>query len=210
MLHRQSFVLALGIAALFVGTLEAQQSVMDESFFAAGPPPAGQAPLQDPQQSLQKENWWQRWKRDYHRNQCWPEPFIAGDRAAVIEPFNLMAANAWQRQLLLSDYHFVQGTTELNDAGKHKLAWIISKAPAQRRAVYVERLLSDKMTAERMIAVRRAMAVVAPDYAPLPVYGSNLSPGEWSGESAVATQKGADTTLPAPRLPTAARTAISQ
>ena len=45
----------------------------------------------------------QRFGRDYHRNFCWPEPFVAGDRAAVITPFQIMADNAWERQNLLSD-----------------------------------------------------------------------------------------------------------
>jgi hypothetical protein len=204
MLRRQCFVLALGIVGLLVPAVEAQQSVTvtDDPYFAAGQPPAAQAP--------QKENWWQRWKRDYHRNQCWPEPFIAGDRQAEIMPFEIMANNAWQRQLLLSDYHFVQGTTELNDAGKFKLLWIISKVPAQRRAVYVERLMSDQTTAERMAAVQKAIVRLAPNRPSMPVYESNLGPGEWSGASAVATQNANEKTVPDPRLPTAARTTISQ
>ena len=89
------------------------------SVFSPNIPPGVQGPGRPRSQT---ENWWQRWKRDYHRNQCWPEPFIAGDRQAVKVPFEIMADNAWQRQLLLSDYHFVDGTTELNDAGKRQAA----------------------------------------------------------------------------------------
>jgi hypothetical protein len=202
MLRRQIIVLALGIAASLAGTLQAQQSMLEDPFFTGAPPPAAPTP--------QTENWWQRWKRDYHRNQCWPEPFVAADRQAEIVPFQIMADNAWQRQLLLSSYHFVEGTTELNEAGKHKLIWILTRAPAQRRAVYVERLLSDKTTAERVLAVRKALVTLAPDYARLPVYQSSLGPGEWSGEQAVATQTAKEKTTPDPRLPTATRTAISQ
>ena len=84
------------------------------------------------------------------------------------------------------------------------------QVPAQRRKVFVERLKNDKTTAERVMAVRKAMVMLAPDAAPLPVYASNLGPGEWSGETAAATQRNAEKTYPDPRLPTAARPAISQ
>ncbi|HEX4143661.1 MAG TPA: hypothetical protein VHY91_09020 [Pirellulales bacterium] len=202
MLRRRSFVLALGIVAALTGTLRAQQQMMDDPFFAASAAPAPEPPP--------KENWWQRWKRDYHRNQCWPEPFIAGDRAAVNAPFQIMADNAWQLQNLLSDYHFVEGTTELNEAGKHKLLWIITKAPTQRRAVFVESLPSNKTTAERIMSVRRTMVAMAPNYAPLPIYVSSMASGGWSGETAAATQRNVEKTYPDPRLPTATRTQVSQ
>jgi hypothetical protein len=201
MLRRQCFVLALGIVGSLAPSVWAQQTIADDPFFSSSAPPAAQTP--------QKENWWQRWKRDYHRNQCWPEPFIAGDRAAVVVPFEIMADNAWQRQALLSDYHFVEGTSELNDAGKYKLLWIISKAPVQRRAVYVQRLMSDQSTAERMVSVQKAVAALAPDRRPLPIYESNLGPGDWSGQQAVATQAAQEKTVPEPRLPSAARAPIN-
>ena len=44
MLRRQCFVLALGIVGSLVGTVRAQQSIMDDPFFAAGPPTAAQPP----------------------------------------------------------------------------------------------------------------------------------------------------------------------
>jgi hypothetical protein len=179
----------------------AQQPMGDESYVSSG--------AAAPPQGLKKENWWQRWKRDFHRNQCWPEPFIAGDRAAVVVPFQIMADNAWQRQALLSDYHFVEGTSELNDAGKNKLLWIIAKAPVQRRAVYVQRLMSDRSTAERMASVQKSMGALAPDRAPIPIYESNLGPGDWSGQQAVQTQTATEKTVPDPRLPTAARAPIN-
>ena len=72
MLRRQIFVLALGIVASLTGALRAQQTMLEDPLFAGAAPPAAQ-------QTPPTENWWQRWKRDYHRNQCWPEPFIAGD-----------------------------------------------------------------------------------------------------------------------------------
>ncbi len=201
MLRRLVFVLTLGAVVSLVSALEAQQEVVitDQGTATAAQPPAPK-----------KENWWQRWKRDYHRNQCWPEPFIAGDRQAVIVPFQIMADNAWQRQNLLNDYHFVEGTTELNNAGQYRLRWIITKAAPQRRAIYVERSLSDEATAERIRAVQNAVARLAPNRPPLPVYESNLGAGDWLGEDADATLRDAAKSRPEPRLPTAARPAISQ
>ena len=63
-------------------------------------------------------SWYSRWKLDYHRNHCWPEPFIPGDRASVNMPFVIMADNGWKRQNLLTHYHFVDGGTKLNQAGQ--------------------------------------------------------------------------------------------
>jgi len=206
---RRCLVLALGAVVSLVAAAQAQQSIMDDQFS----PPNVPSVVQDPQSAPPgppTENWWQRWKRDYHRNQCWPEPFIAGDRQAVKVPFEIMADNAWQRQLLLSDYHFIDGTTELNDAGKHKLLWIVMRAPAQRKKVYVETLPNEKTTNERIASVQKALVRLAPNYPGIPVSGVNLGPGDWSGEAADTVQRNTAKTMPDPRLPTAARTTISQ
>ena len=44
---------------------------------------------------------WHRVKIDYHRNNCWPEPFIYADRRATRAPFQAMVNNGWQRQTTL-------------------------------------------------------------------------------------------------------------
>jgi len=219
MLRRQCFLLALTTAVSLVGTARGQQSAMDDpSYFAQGPaypqgPSFGQRPGPGPAQQTPPppphENWWQRWKRDYHRNQCWPEPFIAGDRQAVNVPFQIMADNAWQRQNLLSEVHFVQGTADLTDAGRYKLLWIIMRAPTQHRAVFVDRLLSDKSTAERVATVQRTIAMIAPDRPPIPVYVSDLGPGDWSGSNAAEIVQAREKSVPEPRLPMATRPTIS-
>ena len=114
-------------------------------------------------------------ERDYHRNQCWPEPFIAGDRAAVIVPFQIMADNAWQRQNLLCDYHFVEGTSELNNAGQYRLRWIIAKAPPQRRRG-LRRTVDERKGDGRSAGGRckRPSMRMAPD---IPAAGLRIEPG---------------------------------
>ena len=167
---RRYLILAIVAAMLPVGTLRAQEYV--GGFY---PNPFGVPPNAPPRQPPQPESWWQRFKRDYHRNNCWPEPWIASDRAAVSYPFQIQADNAWQRQNLLCSYHFVEGTSELNNAGQYHLRWIVTKAPVQRRAVFVERMMNDKATADRVAAVQNMIVRMNPHGPFPPVYESNLS-----------------------------------
>jgi hypothetical protein len=196
-----SVLLATSVAAS-AGILSAQDP--GAGYYA--PSNVAVIPSQQPQQP---ESCWQRFKRDYHRNFAWPEPFIAGDRAAVNVPFQIMADNAWERQNLMADYHFVEGTSDLNSAGLYRLRWIATKAPVQRRVVFVERATSDATTIGRITAVQNALLAMNPHGPMLPVYESRLGPGDWSGEQAATTVRNMEKTSPDPRLPKANPTAIS-
>jgi hypothetical protein len=154
------------------------------------------------------ESWWQRFKRDYHRNNCWPEPFVADDRAAVNIPFQIQADNAWVMQNLLSDYHFVEGTSQLNSAGQYRVNWIVSRAPMQRKVAFIQRGSNDAVTTDRLIAVQNAIASLHPR-GMVPVYESSMSPSDWAGSAADATLRAAEKTIPDPHLPKANPTAIS-
>jgi hypothetical protein len=199
-MHRLDLVLLVGIVIMSAGRLPAQDP--GAGYFSNNAA-VESAPEPKP------ESWWQRFKRDYHRNHCWPEPFIADDRVAVIQPFQIMADNAWQRQNLLCDYHFVEGKAELNSAGLYQLRWIVTKAPNQRKAVFVERTASNAATVGRIAAVQNAMMRMNPNAPPLPVYESNLGGGYWQGEDADAVLRDSAKTRPEPRLPHATPAAIS-
>src|SRR5690606_32610892 len=75
------------------------------------------------------ENFCERFKRDYHRNKMWPEPFLQADRQATMAPFAIQTANGWRRQNLISDYHFQEGTNQLTLAGETKVRYILTQMP---------------------------------------------------------------------------------
>lgn len=56
--------------------------------------------------------------RDTKCRNCWPEPFIYSDRELTRQVMAIQVAAGWERQNLLSDFHFVSGGTELTEAGR--------------------------------------------------------------------------------------------
>jgi len=64
----------------------------------------------------------------------------------------------WERQNLLSEFYFVQGGTELTEAGRMRVQWIMNEAPEPRRQIFVHRANTPQETAARMLAVQRFVA----------------------------------------------------
>ena len=73
---------------------------------------------------------WNSIVRDVKRRQCWPEPFVAPDRATVRSPFVTQVANGWRRQNMLGEFHFQPGSQDLTEAGRLKVRWILPYAPS--------------------------------------------------------------------------------
>ena len=100
--------------------------------------------------------------RDVHRNICWPEPFLAPDRAAVYDPFAAMVHNGWRRQNLMGNHHFSPETGELTKAGELKVKWILTQVPPRYRTIYVQRGPDSVATEARIDAVNALAADVLP------------------------------------------------
>jgi hypothetical protein len=157
----------------------------------------------------QSGGWWDRLWADYHRNHAWPDPFVAGDRVAVNAPFAIMAENGWRRQNLLCDYHFSDGGFALNQAGEYQLNWVLTKAPTQRRTVYVQRGPTASVTNARIDAVQQMVARMVPSGPLPPVVETNLDSNGYSGEDVDAVWTNAKKSSPDPRLPGTQRAAIN-
>lgn len=140
--------------------------------------------------------------RDYKRNNCWPEPFVRADRAAVRLPFDMMIQRGWQEQNLLSVYHFKEDGVQLNEAGQHKLQWILYEAPRQHRTVYVQVAVTAEQTNARLASVQEATTRLnrAGEQVPM-VVASTLAPPTWSAERAEAVGRKFQASMPDPRLP---------
>jgi hypothetical protein len=96
--------------------------------------------------------------RDFKRRNCWPEPFVYADRQSVRQTFMIEEAAGWERQNLLSEFHFAPGGTELTEAGRMRLQWIVNEAPEVHRQVFVHRGNSPQETVIRMQTVQRYVA----------------------------------------------------
>jgi hypothetical protein len=155
------------------------------------------------------ENFCQRFKRDYHRNKMWPEPFLQADRQATMAPFAIQTANGWRRQNLLSDYHFQDNSQQLTLAGESKLRYILTQMPQSRRTVFVQQGLSNDITDARMRAVHRASSQVVPDGMVANVVESNLPNDGWPAEDIDAVTRKFNSSRPDPRLPASTLTSGS-
>ncbi|MEN6406425.1 MAG: hypothetical protein ABFC77_08135 [Thermoguttaceae bacterium] len=111
---------------------------------------------------------------DTQRRNCWPEPFVAPDRAAVAAPMAIQIANGWRRQNLLGDFYFEPASGHLTEAGRLKVRWILLTGPQQHRLIYVHAAEDDDETAARLAAVQQLAAKIAPNNLP-PIQATSIS-----------------------------------
>jgi hypothetical protein len=104
------------------------------------------------------EGWFPKIRRDFRRNNCWPQPFNIPDRIAVRSPFEVMIDNGWQVQNTLSDEHFDPETGELIGAGELKVRSILIESPKGRRRVFVLRGKDPEDTVRRERSVQQYAA----------------------------------------------------
>jgi hypothetical protein len=97
---------------------------------------------------------WHNYWVDWHRNNCWPEPFVEPDAASVCAAFRADIIKGWEQQNLLGDPHFEPNGYKLSASGLIKLRWILTP--------FVERTASDEITARRLAATQQAAMDLEP------------------------------------------------
>jgi hypothetical protein len=142
-------------------------------------------------------------KRGYHRNVAWPWPYVCADRVAVREPFCLMINNGWRRQNLLGPHHFNAKADKLTSAGELRVHWIMTQAPEERRAIFVERDLDPAVTAQRLATARDYAAQVTLGAQSPQVLESHLVSEGRPASVVDATNVRFQESMPAPTLPAA-------
>ncbi len=154
--------------------------------------------------TAQAEGWfrqlWHTVTTDCYRNNAWPEPFNHVDRQAATAIFDVQIAKGMQVQNTLGAYHFDSDTGQITDAGKLKVEWILTKASARSRTVYVERGLTQEDTAARLQSVRGFSARFSPTGMTADVFETTLPPRRSPADPIVGEQKGFADTMPQPRL----------
>ncbi len=99
---------------------------------------------------------------DYHRINCWPCPYIQPDRQHVYDTMEAQISNGWRRQNLIGAHDFDEKTSELTDAAKLKVRWILTQVPEHRRTLFVTRGHTQEITDARVAAVENAAMEVLP------------------------------------------------
>jgi hypothetical protein len=139
--------------------------------------------------------------RDFQRNNCWPEPFVRPDRQAVRIPFALMVQSGWRLQNMLTEHHFEEGATALNEAGRLKVRWIMTTAPEHHRTIAVHDADTPGGTAARVEAVEEYAAQFAADGQPVAVMETSVDAPGWPASRVDEIDRRWADTAPDPRLP---------
>jgi hypothetical protein len=113
-------------------------------------------------------------KRDFHRNNCWPTPFVQPERVRVQRPLELMTLNGWQQQNLLGAHYFDPETGDLTTAGELKVRSVLTQSPPAFRTVFVEQGDSREVTEARLAAVREWANGRLPETVVVDVRESNM------------------------------------
>lgn len=143
---------------------------------------------------------WNRFHLDFHRNNCWPEPFESVDRKATREPFAVMVNNGWRRETTLGRAFFHPESQKLTEGGKHRVHWILTQVPEEHRRIYVSVGFHHLDIDKRMESVQSAIADLVPG-APMPeVIATNVQHHEWSGDYINEIDTKSVETIPKPRL----------
>jgi hypothetical protein len=143
---------------------------------------------------------WHRCCVDFHRNTAWPEPFLTADKAAVRTPWCIQTDNGWKAQNTVGSYLFDRDTQRVNEAGDLHVKWILTQAPAHRRAVFVLKADTAEATNARVQSVQASVEKYASGCV-VPVLLTDTEPPGWSAAYIDAITQQYSATIPAPRLP---------
>lgn len=143
----------------------------------------------------------QRVKLDWHRNNVWPQPFVAQDRIASCSPFVTQSENGWYAASTLSDLHFNSETQMLTEAGELKVRQIVTQHPEPHRTVFIVKGHTKKDTVKRTDSVQQAVARIVPDGALPDVRHVHIAPRAWPAEEINAVDRAYRSSRPLPRLP---------
>ncbi len=133
-------------------------------------------------------------------NNQWPHPYVEADRVAAVAPFHAMVAKGWERQNLIGENYFDEGSSKLNQAGVIRIRTILSQGPVEHRTLFVQRDLLDDVTKARLDLVQRAAVSLQPRGTLPEVVLSDLAPDGRSAEQVTAENKAFTSSIPTPRL----------
>lgn len=143
----------------------------------------------------------QKFWYDYYRNKNWPLPFRAMDASSVLSYFEVQRNNGWKLHNTVGTAMFDPATGVLNDAGEAHIRWIVSKAPQDRRIVFVLQGIDAEETSKRVEATQVAISRLVPTGSLPAIYLTDEDAPGSAGEYQTAISRAINTSRPAPRLP---------
>lgn len=144
---------------------------------------------------------WDRVHLDFHRNNCWPEPFASVDRRAANAPFGRMVANGWKRQNTLTSHYFDPETHELTAGGKERIHFILKNVPEQHRTIFVSIPSKRGAIDTRIDSVQQEIARQSPEGSMPAVVSTPIEPRGWPADYINAVHRRDRDTMQNPRLP---------
>ena len=148
-------------------------------------------------------DWWECWRVDTRRMNCWPEPFASYDRQAARAAFDPFIEAGWQVENTLLDPLF-DDQGELTRAGKLRVREILTQYPPHRRALFVAAGSSTEITTRRLESVKQYAAQIAHEAAVLSVSVNPRTPRSGTGDYLNLVSERYRQSLPAPVLPKSA------
>ena len=91
------------------------------------------------------------------RNVAWPKPFTCADRQLYFKMWEPMLDTGWRASCILNHRHFVEGTVDLNQAGRMKLAAIMKNHAVGQKAFYIARDQPIELSIKRLESVKRTL-----------------------------------------------------
>ncbi len=140
---------------------------------------------------------------DFHRSNCWPQPYIEPDRQHVRDTIEAQVSNGWRRQNLIGEHHFMGEGTELTEAGRIKIRWTLTQVPEHRRTLFVQRGTTSAITEARVAAVEAAAVAVLPEGESPSIQDTHIVPEGRSADFVNYTATQFRQTMPIPQLPAA-------
>jgi len=137
----------------------------------------------------------------YHYAHYWPHPQNCEDRSSVHNAMNLQVANGWVDATTLYHYHFDSETGQLNSAGQAQLEYILFRAPAQRRSIYIQISPSAQMDQIRLASVQNSSGAMLQSGSLPPISMRRARAYGTSAEEVDVMSRKYISGAPTPRLP---------
>ena len=91
------------------------------------------------------------------RNEAWPKPFGCADRQLYFQMWDPMLEAGWKSACVFNQRHFDEGTADLNQAGRMKVAAIMRNYPIGQKAFYLEREMAASLSDERLMTLKNSV-----------------------------------------------------
>lgn len=136
----------------------------------------------------------------YHSSLYWPDPYRWDDRGSVRTALAAQRVNGWITATTLYGQHFDPLTSQINEAGKIHLRWILLHTPPDRRLTWVAAGDDPQTSQVRLASVQEEACLIAGRDVPPIMLRVCQSPGN-AADEADMIRRSYMTSIPVPRVP---------